>query len=136
MEILERIAAQELRKNGRFEPFRYGYLGLAFGPDGDTLYYLTATYGLLTDDGRRVPEVLHLVTYSLSASGGLADHGVLRLEDGRYPTMTHSIAVHPNGRVYTVPWIENLEKPAGKRWPAEQVDLISFEDPLRPALKR
>ena len=131
VEILERIAAEELRKDGRYEPFHYGYLGLAFGPDRDTLYYLTATYGLRADDGRTVPEVLHLVTYSLR-TGRLADHGVLRLEDGRYPTMTHCIAVHPNGRVYTVPWIENLEgKAAGKGLPAQQVDLISFDDPLR-----
>jgi hypothetical protein len=130
VEIIERIAAQELRRNGRFEPFRYGYLGLAFGPDGDTLYYLTATYGLRTEDGRTVPEVLHLVTYSLRA-GRLADHGVLRLEDGRYPTMTHSIAVHPSGRVYTVPWIEKLEeRSAAKGGPEQQVDLISFENPL------
>jgi len=131
VEILERIAAEELRKDGRYEPFHYGYLGLAFGPDRDTLYYLTATYGLRADDGRTVPEVLHLVTYSLR-TGRLADHGVLRLEDGRYPTMTHCIAVHPNGRIYTVPWIENLEgKAAGKGLPAQQVDLISFDDPLR-----
>lgn len=127
IEILERIAAHELRRNGRFEPFRYGYLGLGFGPDGDTLYYLTATYGLRAEDGRSVPEVLHLVTYSLR-SGRLADHGVLRLEDGRYPTMTQSIAVHPNGRIYTVPWIE---KPQGGPGPAQQVDLISFANPLR-----
>jgi hypothetical protein len=128
VEIIERIAADELRKNGRFEPFRYGYLGLAFGPDQQTLYYLTATYDLRAEDGRNVPEVLHLVTYSLP-TGRLADHGVVRLKDGRYPTMTHSIAVHPNGRVYTVPWIEKLRREGG---PAQQVDLISFEDPLRP----
>jgi hypothetical protein len=127
VEIIERIAADELRKNGRFEPFRYGYLGLAFAPDGDTLHYLTATYGLRAEDGRTVPEVLHLVTYSLR-TGARADHGVLRLEDGRYPTMTHSIAVHPNGRVYTVPWIEKLGPRDG---PEQQVDLISIEDPLQ-----
>jgi hypothetical protein len=130
VEILERMAAQELRKSGRFEPFRYGYLGLSFGPDGDTLYYLTATYGLQTEEGRTVPEVLHLVTYSLRTRR-YADHGVLRLEDGRYPTMTHSIAVHPNGRIYTVPWIENLEgKPPGQGHAGPQVDLISFDNPL------
>jgi len=131
VEILERIAAEELRKSGRFEPFRYGYLGLAFGPDQNTLYYLTASYDLRTDDGRTVPEVLHLVTYSLGTRQ-LADHGVLRLEDGRYPTMTHSIGVHPNGRIYTVPWIEKLEERSLSSGPAQQVDLISFQDPLGP----
>jgi hypothetical protein len=126
VEIVERITADELRKSGRFEPFRYGYLGLAFGPDQETLYYLTATYDRRAEDGRTVPEVLHLVTYSLR-TGALADHGVLRLEDGRYPTMTHCIAVHPKGRVYTVPWIEKLGARDG---PEQQVDLISIEDPL------
>jgi hypothetical protein len=52
--------------------------------------------------------------------------------------MTHCIAVHPGGRVYTVPWMENLEKnqPSGKGGPAQQVDLISFEDPLRTPPRR
>jgi len=53
------------------------------------------------------------------------------LEDGRYPTMTHSIVVHPNGRIYTVPWIEN---PTGKLpdqgHAGPQVDFISFDNPL------
>jgi hypothetical protein len=45
--------------------------------------------------------------------------------------MTHSIAVHPNGRIYTVPWIENLEgKPPGQGHAGPQVDLISFDNPL------
>jgi len=130
VEILERIAADELRKNGRFEPFRYGYLGFTLGPDQETLYYLTATYGLAAEDGRKVDEVLHLITYSLRTSQ-YADHGVLRLEDGRYPTMTHSLAVHPDGRIYTVPWIEKLEKdPSSEDRVRPQVDLISFENPL------
>lgn len=128
VEIIERIAAQELRANGRFEPFRYGYLGLCFGPDGDTLYYLTGTYGLTDENGRRVDETLHLVTYSL-ATGRYADHGVLRLEDGRYPAMTHTIAVLA-GRVYTVPWIDNGGRKPSPGEPAQPVELISFADPL------
>ena len=125
VEIMERIVADELRKNGRYEPFRYGYLSFALGPDQETVYYLTATHGLDAEDGRRVDEVLHLVTYSLR-TGQYLDHGALRLEDGRYPTMTHSLAVHPNGRVYTVPWIEKLDGGEGK----QPVDLISFANPL------
>lgn len=131
VEIMERIAADELRKNGRFEPFRYGYLGLALGPDQKTLYYLTATYGLKAEDGRNVKETLHLVTYSLDTKKYI-DHGVLRLEDGRYPTMTQSLAVHPNGRIYTVPWIEKLSKSPNDKV-EQQVDLISFENPLKNA---
>lgn len=130
IEILERIAADELRENGRFEPFRYGYLSLALGPDHETLYYLTGTYGLETEDGRSVEEVLHLTTYTLR-TGQYIDHGVLRLEDGRYPTMTQTLVVHPNGKLYSVPWIEKLER---DRFPDDnvghQVDLISFDNPL------
>ena len=130
VEIIERIAAHELRRNGRFEPFRYGYLSFALGQDGETVYYVTGTHGLEAEDGRRVAEVLHLVTYNLR-TGQYLDHGVLRLEDGRYPTMTHSIAVHPNGRIYTAPWIEKPgEGGSAKGKPRHQVDLISFADPM------
>jgi len=59
------------------------------------------------------------------------DHGVLRLEDGRYPTMTQTLVVHPNGKLYSVPWIEKLKK---DRSPEDkvghQVDLIGFDNPL------
>lgn len=131
VDIIERLAADELRRNGRYEPFRYGYLSFEVGPDGDTIYYLTGTYGLEAEDGRKVEETLHLVTYGLR-TGKYLDHGVLRLDDGRYPTMTQSIAVHPNGRIYTAPWIEKpgAAPSAGGRAP-HQVELISFEDPLR-----
>ncbi len=130
VEILARIAADELRANGRFEPFRYGYLGIAWGTDGDTLYYLTGTHGLEADDGRTVNEVLHLVTYD-TRNGQYADHGVLRLDDGRYPTSTQTIAVHPAGRIYTVPWIEDLSKddPSGELLD-QNMDLVSFAAPL------
>ena len=130
LSILERITADELRHDGGFEPFRYGYLSLAFGPDRETLYYLTGTPGLTAEDGRTVSEVLHLVTYDLR-TGQYLDHGVVRLEDGRYPTMTQSLAVHPNGRIYTVPWLEGdagAVRQDGR--PRQQVDLISFRDPL------
>ena len=128
VEVIERITADELRRSGRFEPFRYGYLSLALGPDGDTIYYLTAACDHQADDGRTVPEVLHLVTYRLSTDE-YADHGALRLQDGRFPTMTQTIAVHPEGRVYTVPWIEKPEASPDDRV-VQQVDLISFADPL------
>ncbi len=130
VEILERISADELRKNGRFEPFHYGYLGFTLGPDRETLYYLTGTYGLETEDGRKVNEALHLTTYSLRTDR-YTDHGVLRLEDGRYPNMTQTLVVHPNGRIYSVPWIEKLEKDrSADDKVGQQVDLISFDNPL------
>ena len=42
--------------------------------------------------------------------------------------MTHAIAVHPKGRVYTVPWIEKPDASPDERV-KQQVDLISFADP-------
>lgn len=128
LELVERITAEELRRNGRFEPFRYGYLTLQLGPDRETLHYLTSTYGLTAEDGRTVREATHLVTYNLR-TGVHTDHGVLRLEDGRYLRMSQSHAVHPNGQGYACPWIEKPNRPKGKR-PAWQCDLISFPTPL------
>ena len=50
--------------------FSYGYLGFNFGPDGETLYYLTG--GATGDDqreirmgGARGQENLHLITYNV-----------------------------------------------------------------------
>jgi hypothetical protein len=127
VELLERICALELKKSGRFEPFRYGYLTLELGRDGETVYYLTGTYGLTAEDGRNVEETLHLVTYNLKTAV-YRDHGVLRLGDGRYPKMTQSLLQHIDGRLYSVPWIERF---AGADEPKrDQVDLISFPDPL------
>ena len=56
---------------------------------------------------------------------------LLHLEDGRYPTVTQTLVVHPNGKLYSVPWIEKLRK---GRSPEDrvghQVDLIGFDNPL------
>ncbi len=130
LELIERICADELRRNGRFEPFRYGYLTLDIGPDQETVYYITGTYGLTAEDGREVETTLHLVTYNLT-SGAYQDHGVIRLEDGRYPTLTQSIAVHPNGKIYTAPWIEKPDRDPGDKL-NHLTDLISFENPMGP----
>jgi hypothetical protein len=125
--VLDRICAQEVRESGQFEPYRYGYLSLRLGLDGQTVYYLTSTYGFTAEDGRRVKEAVHVVTYHLR-TGRHADHGVVRLADGRYPTMAHTLAVHPNGKLYSCPWIE--ASPAGlDRKAAPICDLISFDAP-------
>ena len=156
LELLERICAEELRRTGHFQPYHYGYLTLQLGPDRDTLYYLTSTFATMAPDGggvepaahrvppgfrsteggaralslpdgRRIIETIHLVTYGL-ATREYADHGALRLDDGRYPRMSQCHAVHPNGRCYTAPWIPQPQpSPDGRlHW---QCDLISFADP-------
>jgi len=128
VEVMERICADVLRRSGGYEPFRYGYITLALGNGGNTLYYLTGTPGIVADDGREIPETTHLVTYDLG-DGRYLDHGVIRLEDGRYPTMSQTLATHPAGRLYACPWIEKPGRAEGDPV-RSQVDLISFPDPF------
>lgn len=127
LRVHQRICSQPLLEAGAYEPFRYGYLTLRLGADGDTLYYLTGGPPL-TVDGRTVEETTHLVTYDLR-HGRRVDHGLLRLDDGRYVTMSQSLAVGRDRRLYSCPWIES--PPRGEdRHGVHQVDLISFRDPL------
>ena len=129
LELVERIAADPLRRDGSFEPFRYGYLTLKFGPDGRTVYYLTSDNGLTAEDGRKVNTTTHLVTYNIDTRQYI-DQGVLRLPDGRYPTRSQTLVIHPDsGRLFAAPWIEKPGREEGERV-KEQCDLISFPDPL------
>lgn len=127
LDLVERIVSDELRASGAFEPFNYGYLSLDFGPDRETLYYLTSAGRAAVEGGRVVEGTTHLVTYNIRTHAR-ADHGALRLEDGRYPTMSQTLAVHPNGTLYACPWIEKPDRaesdPVG-----HQCDLVSFADP-------
>ena len=157
VELIERICADDLRRSGHFQPYHYGYLTLQLGPDRRTLYHLTSTFAAMAEgggavepaahlvasgfrsteggqriltlpDGRRIVETIHLTTYDL-ASRQYADHGVIRLEDGRYPRMAQCHAVHPSGRCFTAPWI-GKDQPSAAGQPQWQCDLISFADPL------
>jgi hypothetical protein len=130
VELLDRICAAELKRSGRYEPFRYGYLTLELGLDGKTIYYLTGTYGVPIAGAREVSENPHLITYDLHTRV-YHDHGVLRLEDGRYPRMAQSLLMHSDGRLYSCPWIEKPTRLDPNDKVVEQVDLISFADPLR-----
>ena len=128
IDLIDRICADELRRNGGYEPFRYGYVTLGLRADGETLFYLTGDSGLTAEDGREVPETTHLITYNLR-TGAYMDHGRLRLEDGRYPTMSQTFAVGADGRLYACPWIEKPDR-APDDAVRSQVELISFGDPL------
>ena len=128
--LLDRICAQELRESGQFEPYRYGYLSLRLGLDGQTVHYLTSTHGLTADDGRRVKEPVHLVTYHLP-TGHYADHGALRLPDGRHPGWRTLSRIHPNGKLYSCPWIEPAQRGSGWQGALPISDLISFDAPAR-----
>jgi hypothetical protein len=127
LELIDRISADQVRRSGRFEPFRYGYLTLALGPDEETLYYLTGTHGFVADGGRQLTEVSHLISYNIR-SGQHIDHGVLRLEDGRYVVMSQTLVAHPNGTLYTCPWIDKPNRAPDDRV-EHQVDLVSLDTP-------
>jgi len=141
MEIVARIASEYCLKNGVNEDFRYGYMTLAQKPgDEDTLYYISGYYvfenptpeqarlmqqvGDLNENtlGKLAKHYLTLVTYDLSKNE-YKDHGIIRIEDGRFPENTQSIAIDKNGRIYTCPWIPN---PPGSERPFA-CQLISFE---------
>ncbi len=51
-----------------------------------------------------------------------------RLPDGRNPLMAQTLAIHPNGKLYSCPWIESPRAGADPKAPC-QCDLISFETP-------
>lgn len=108
-----RIASQKSREMGQYDAFRYGYLGLTMGPDGQTLYYLTGT---------PAGEEIRFVTHHIP-TGVTTDHGAVVLEDGRRPSWAQAIAVGPDKRIYTVSKLTENGK--------LKVDLVSFPDPLQ-----
>lgn len=147
MEILDRICSEYCRKNGLYEFFRYGYLTLTMAPgDFDTLYYISGFYKFINPDSKQrkiemqqgsydqseksyeeIMSYITLTTYHIP-SGTYTDHGVVQLEDGRYPSLTQSIAIHPDGRIYTCPWLPKSNMKSGD--PKKQYcDLISFDKP-------
>jgi len=112
LEVIERLCSLPSKRSGMFDQFSYGYLGLQFGPDGDTLYYLTG--GPVIRDGKRLEgerqiakggakglENLHLVTYQVSENR-YTDHGDIHYSDGAIPTYVNSIAIDDLGRAYAL----------------------------------
>ena len=123
--LMERITARSLRQSGQYEPYRHGYGAVALGRDRQTIYYLTG----IPRPGFASPKngLLRLTTYNLQ-SGRYDDWGTVRLEDGRYLALTHSIIPHPNGRLYAVPWL--VSGAATPDHDPHQVDLVSFDNPV------
>ena len=112
VEIVDRITSEPSKKSGMFDQFSYGYLGFKLGPDSETLYYLTG--GPIYIDGKRVKGVdeiamgaarglenLHLITYNIPNKKYI-DHGAIFYGDGERPTYVNSIAIGPQGNVYTL----------------------------------
>ena len=104
VEVLERITSEPSRRSGKYDQFRYGYLGFTLGPNQRTLYYLTG--GPIPADERPPAaggpeENLHLITYDIPTSRYI-DHGAISFADGHRPSAVHSIAVGKDGTVYAL----------------------------------
>jgi hypothetical protein len=122
VEAVDRLTSLPSKKSGMYDRFDYGYLGLVLGADGHTLYYLTGSplpAGMKAASGNPGRgEGCHLVTYDL-ATGKYTDHGLIVLENGDPATAAQSLAVAPDGTVYTMVYVRR----EGKRG----IELISFK---------
>lgn len=147
IEIIDRICSEYSKKNGLYEFFRYGYLTLIMDSrDLDTLYYISGFYKFINPDEEEKKQELQLGSYEYAEKSyevirsyislityhiptcTYTDHGVIQLEDGRYPTLAQSVAIHPNGKIYICPWVEKPDrKPNDPIW--QYCDLVSFEKP-------
>jgi hypothetical protein len=104
-----------------FDKFDYGYLGLVLGADGHTLYYLTGSPLSADSKGSatvKTPEEgSHLITYDISTAK-YADHGQIMLDNGDPATAPQSLAVAPDGTVYTLCYVARNGK--------KGIEMISF----------
>lgn len=133
LEVLDRLTSEPSKRTGMFDQFSYGYLGFKFGPDQQTLHYLTG--GPVFENGSRVVgkattakgeakgvENLHLVTWHVPTAK-YADHGPVFLENGQRPEYVNSIAIAKDGTVCALSRVTE-----GGR---TRTDLISFPGPLK-----
>ena len=132
IELVDRLTSVLSQKSGMFDYYTYGYLGFDLGLDGQTIYYLTG--GPIYEDGKRVLgeelarggarglENLHLVTYHLGEPRYI-DHGPIFYDDGSRPTYVNSIAIGPQGHVYTLARFEHEGKTVS--------DLVKIWSPLK-----
>lgn len=119
--VLRRLTSTPSRESGMSDKFEYGYLGLALGEDGRTLYYLTGAPLAAGQDSRessaKIGEVSHLVTYDIS-SGKYEDHGEIMMDNGQPADGEQALMIGKDGTLYSLTHIERN----GKRG----IDLISF----------
>jgi hypothetical protein len=133
IDVLERLTSEPSRRSGMADQSNYGYLGLALGPDGQTVHFLTG--GPIYVDGKRLagsrksatgevraPENLHLVTYDLEQQK-YSDNGAIFNENGQRLRNVYSIAVGKDGMVYTLARFSESGK--------TRFDLVAFPGPLK-----
>jgi hypothetical protein len=121
VDVLERLTSVPSKRTGMFDKFAYGYLGLVLGADGHTLYYLTGS-PLSADAkgataGKTEEEGADLITYDISTAQ-YADHGQIMLDNGEPASAPQSLAVAPDGTVYTLCYVARNGK--------KGIELVSF----------
>lgn len=121
VEVMERITSEPSKRTGMFDGSEYGYLGLALGADGHTLYYLTGsplsgnTEGLKTTPDQK--EATHVITYDIS-NRKYVDHGRILFNNGDPLDPPQSLVRGLDGTLYTLSYVVHNGKSA--------IDLISF----------
>ena len=138
IEVLDRITSEPSQRCGMFDQFSFGYLGLALGPDGQTIHYLTG--GPIYIDGKRVLgkattakgeakglENLHLITWHIP-TGKYTDHGPIFYENGDRPLYVNSITLGEDGTVYSLGRVTENGK--------TRADLFSVPSPLKKRLRQ
>lgn len=121
VEVLDRLTSEASKRIGMFDETEYGYLGLALGADGHTLYYLTgAPLSANEERLKTMPdqkEVAHLITYDI-ANRKYADHGEILLNNGVPLDPSQSLVMGSDGTLYTLSFVVNNGKSG--------IDLVSF----------
>lgn len=123
VEVLTRLVSDVTFDSGMYDKNKYGYLGMALGPDDHTIYDLTGS----RPDASSGDDQIHFLTYDIS-TGKRTDYGVLQLDDGRRPFFAQSIAVgNGGGTIYTIAKV----RPSGSsaRPNKFRIDLLSFPNP-------
>lgn len=116
--VLARLTSEPSKRSGMFDKFDYGYLGLALGQDGHTLYYLTgAPLPKASKGTSKRAEASHLVTYNVS-DGKYEDHGEILLDNGDPADGEQALIIGKDGTLYSLTHVMR----DGKRG----IDLISF----------
>lgn len=122
VEVLGRLTSEASKKTGMFDGMEYGYLGLALGADGHTLYYLTGAPLSSDKKGVKTPpdqkDGTDLITYDIS-SHKYVDHGRILLNNGDPISPPQSLVIGADGTLYTLSFVDQDGKSG--------IDLISFQ---------
>jgi hypothetical protein len=121
VEVLARLTSETSKRTGMFDGMEYGYLGLALGANGHTLYYLTGVP--LSSDKKRSKTAAEqkdgtdLITYDISNRRHV-DHGQILLGHGDPIDPPQSLVIGSDGTLYTLSYVINDGKSG--------IDLVSF----------